>query len=108
MPNFRLSEKRAHPQIDGIDRDFLFGNARRPSSHPGYSAFPSRQGFTQVSGGLTLWYTNYHIAHLGLESLFGSSGASPVTLTPGGGGKNPLIVSPIRECLVSPFRHPLY
>ena len=38
MLNFRPEEKRASQptaRIDGIDRDFLFGNARSPCSHPG-------------------------------------------------------------------------
>ena len=43
MLDFCPGEKRAmpaHPRIDGIDRDFLFGNVRQPSSRLGCSAPP--------------------------------------------------------------------
>jgi len=54
--------------------------------------FPSRLGTTQVSRGLALVGTNYLIIYLGFDTTLVSSGASPVTLTPGGGGINLLIV----------------
>ena len=43
MLDFRPGENRAmpaHPRIDGIDRDFLFGNVLQPSLHRGCSTLP--------------------------------------------------------------------
>jgi hypothetical protein len=85
MHDFRPGAKRAcqlTAQIDGIDRDFLFGNARPPlPSHPGCSSFPSYLGATQVGRGLAPVYINYFIVYLGFETIFGSPGTSPGTLT---------------------------
>jgi hypothetical protein len=84
MLDFRPGAKRAcqlTARIDGIDRAFLFGNARLPCSHLGCSSFPSYFGTTQVSRGLALVDTNYFIIYLGFETIFGSPGTSPGTLT---------------------------
>jgi len=52
MFNFRTGVERAltaYRAIDGIDRDFLFGNARGARARPpGSSPFPSRSVTTQV------------------------------------------------------------
>ena len=45
-----------------------------------------------MSRGLALVGTDYSIIYLGFDTTLVSSGARPVTLTPGGGGINLLIV----------------
>ena len=76
--------------IDGIDRNFLFGNGRPPCSHPGSSPFPSFLGATQVSQGLALVHTNCYIVYLDFETTLGRFGEGFVSLTPGWwGGKTP-------------------
>ena len=69
MLNFRPGPEPAlpaHARLDGIDRDFLFGNAR---SHGGCIPSPSRLGTLQASGALALAHTNF----FQLESLMWSS-----------------------------------
>jgi hypothetical protein len=68
-------------RIDGIDRDFLFGNARFPSSRLGCSPFPSRLGTLQVSRALALIHTNYYVMYLGSGTNFRSPSISTDTLT---------------------------
>ena len=46
-------------RIDGIDRNFLFGNVRLPLFVRGCRYFPSCFGVIQVSEGLALIITNY-------------------------------------------------
>jgi len=91
-------------RIDGIDRDFLFGTRAVPGLAPGCSPFPSRLGATQVSRGLALRYTNYYNVYLGFDTAFVLSGASPVTLTPRGGGRNPPAAGALGKRLLSPSR----
>jgi len=86
-------------RIDGNDRAFLFGNARHPLLAPGCSPFPSRSGTTQVSRGLGLVHNNCAVVCLEFDTTPVSSGASPVTLTPGGGGGNLFIVRPTGKYL---------
>ena len=108
MLNFRPGGKPstpAHPRIDRIDRAFLFGNARHPVLAPGCTPFPSHLGGTQVSWGLALLGYNHFIVYLGFDTTLVSSGAGPVTLTPGGGGMNSLIVRPTGKYL---FRYSIY
>jgi hypothetical protein len=89
MPDFRPGAEQAcqlTARIDGIDRAFLFGNARLPCSHQGCSPFPSRPGSILVSWGLALVCTNYFIVYLGIDTIPVSSGTGSATLTPGWGG----------------------
>ena len=86
-------------RIDGNDRAFLFGNARHPLLAPGCSPFPSRSGTTQVSRGLGLVHNNCIVVCLEFDTTRVSSGVSPVTLTPGGGGGNLFIVCPTGKYL---------
>ena len=53
-----------------------------PARTRGCSLSLSRLGTTKVSNNLFLLHTNYCNIYLGVETLFGSSGACPVTLTP--------------------------
>ena len=73
--------------IDGIDRDFLFGNGVATGLALGCSPFPSCPGATQVSGGLALLYVTCNNMYLGFETALVSPGASPGTPTSGGGGQ---------------------
>jgi hypothetical protein len=97
MLDFRPGAKRAcqlTAQIDGIDRAFLFGNARLPCSRQGCSPFPSRLGTIVVSWSLALIGANYFIVYLGIDTAPESSGAGAATLTPGWGGyKTPYCAS---------------
>jgi len=89
MLDFRPGGKRACQLtrgFDGIDHDFLFGNARHPVLAPGCTPFPSRLGGTQVSWGLALLGYNHFTVYLGFDTTLVSPGISPVTLTPGGVG----------------------
>jgi hypothetical protein len=107
MLDFRPGAKRAcqlTARIDGIDRAFLFGNARLPCSCQGCSLFPSRLGTIVVSWGLALIGTNYFIAYLGIDTAPESSGAGPVTPTPGGVGRKPPTVRRTGEYLSKYFR----
>jgi len=90
MLDFRTAAERAAHLW--IDRAFLFGNARHPSSRLGCTPFLSCLGLPQVSGGLSPLHTNYYIIYLGAETTPGSFGEGPATLTPGGGDPNPLAV----------------
>jgi len=88
-PDCRLGRKRASSSpawIDGIDRAFLFGNARHPVLALGCTPSTTRSGATQVSWDLPQVGTNYSTIYLGSDTKMVSPGASPVTLTPGGGG----------------------
>ena len=69
--------------IDGIDRDFHFGNAQHPCSRPGVQPIPLAFGVTQVRLGIALVTTNYSIVYLEFETLPGSFGRCPVTSSPG-------------------------
>jgi hypothetical protein len=94
MLDFRLGAKRAcqlTARIDGIDRAFLFGNARIPCSHQGCSLFPSRLGTILVSWGLALVFTDYFIVYIGVDTVPVSSGTDPATLTPRWGVENLLL-----------------
>jgi hypothetical protein len=71
-------------RIDGIDRDFLFGNGAATGLALGCSPFPSCPGVTQVSRGLALLYTTSTNMCLGFDTAPVSPGASPGTPTPGG------------------------
>ena len=88
-----------HPQsttrIDGIDRDFLFGNTRPPCSHSGCNPFPSRLGTTQVRQGLALVYTNYYIVYLGFKTPLGLPSMSLGALTSRVGQGGVQIPSPV-------------
>ena len=83
-----------HPQsaawIDGIDRDFLFGNTRPPLLVCGLTPSPSQFGTTRVNWGLALVNINYSMVYLGFVTTLGSFGECLVTLTPRWGG-NPLV-----------------
>jgi hypothetical protein len=59
----------------------FLGMCAHPARTQGCSSFPSYLGATQVSRGLALVYTNYYIVYLGFETIFGSPGTSPGTLT---------------------------
>ena len=78
-----------HPQsaawIDGIDRDFLFGNTRPPLLVCGLTPSPLQLGTTQVNWGLALVYINYYIVYLGFVTTLGLFGERLVTLAPGVG-----------------------
>ena len=67
------------------DHSFLFWNSRhpgaRPGLHPQLPGFPGRLVATKVSGDLSLVHTNYYYICLGFETLSGSSGFGPGTLT---------------------------
>ena len=92
------SEHASSPaRIDGIDRAFLFGNARHPVLALGCTPSTMRSGVTQVSWGLPQVGTNYSTIYLGFDTTLVSSGASPVTLAPGDGGVNPPIARPTGE-----------
>ena len=98
----------AHPRglMGLIAPSFLGTRGTRCSSraHP----FASRLGVTQVNQGLALsyiYYTNICLEH---ETTLGSPGASPATLTPGGGGGNPLIARPTGEYLFEYSTHLFY
>jgi len=89
MLDFRPGGKRACQLtrgFDGIDRDFLFGNARHPVLAPGCTPFPSRLGGTQVGWGLSPVGNNHSIVYLGFDTSLVSPGTSPVTLALGGWG----------------------
>jgi hypothetical protein len=73
-------------QNDGIDHGFLFGNTRQLVDR--CTPFPPRFGTLQVRQGSALARTNHPAIYLEFPTLSGRSGAGPVTLTPGGGGKN--------------------
>src|ERR1700684_4721704 len=64
-------------RIDGIDRDFLFGDARFSQLTPGCSPFPSCLGPLQVIMALTLIHTNYYVMYLGSGTNFWSPSISP-------------------------------
>jgi len=67
-----------------------FLGTRRQNSRPhGGTPLLSRSGTIQVSRFLALRCTNYYNVYLEFETTLGSPGASPVTLTPRGGGINP-------------------
>jgi len=66
-----------------------------PRAHP----FASRLGVVQVSQGLALLNIYYTNMYLGSDTTLVSPGASPVTLTPGGGGGNFSIVRPTGKYL---------
>jgi hypothetical protein len=107
MLDFRPGAKRAcqlTARIDGIDRAFLFGNARLPCSRQGCSPFPSHLGTVLVSWGLALVRTDHFIAYLGIDTAPESSGAGPVTPTPSGVGRKPLTVRRTGEYLSEYFR----
>ena len=76
-----------HPQsaaqIDGIDRDFLFGNAWQGVLVLGLIHFPFLLGTVQVSEGRALICINYSIVYLGFVTTLGSFGEGLVTLTLG-------------------------
>ena len=89
MLNFRPGSEPAlpaHARIDGIDRDFLFGNAR---SHGGCIPSPSRFGTLQASGALALAHSNYPVMCLGSKTNFWSPGISLDAFTPWVGCKSP-------------------
>jgi len=58
------------------------------------SPLPLATGGTQVGQGLALKGILSTNMHLEPDTTLVSSGASPVTLTPGGGGENTLIARP--------------
>ena len=55
-------------RIDGIDRDFLFGNGAATGLALGCRPFPSLPGATQVSRGLALLYIAFNNMYLGFET----------------------------------------
>ena len=61
-----------------------------------------------MSRGLPLVDINYSIIYLGFDTTLVSPDASPVTLTPGGGGINLLIVRPTGKHLVRYLRYLFY
>ena len=71
---------------------------------PGCSPFPSRLGAAQVGWALALWSTNYFNVYLGIDTALVSSGTSPVTLTPRGGGRNPPTAGAFGKRLISRSR----
>jgi hypothetical protein len=85
MLDFRPGAKRACQLIArglmGLIATSFLGTRGHPCSHPGCSSFPSYLGTIVVSWGLALVYTNYSIIYLGFETIFGSPGTSPGTLT---------------------------
>ena len=77
----------------GLIAPSFFGTRGSPARTRGCSPFPSHFWAAQVSGGLALTGTNYSVVYLGFDTIFVSSGTSPVTLPPGWGrwGTDPLL-----------------
>ena len=94
---FALGQSEHCQLIAWIDRNSLFGHTRLSLLAPGLTHFPPRSGTTQVSRALALLLMYHHSSDLGLEIILGSPDATPVPLTPGGGGRDILIVRAMGE-----------
>jgi len=92
----------------GLIATSFLGTRAVPGLAPGCGPFPSRLGAAQVSWALALSCTYYYNIYLGFDTTFVSSGASPVTLTPRGGGRNPPTAGAFSKRLISRFRGLLY
>jgi len=80
MLDFLTGQCQLTARIDGIDRDFLFGNVRLPLFARGCRHSPSCFGVIQVSEGLALIINNYSDIYLGFLTFFRSPGTVPGTL----------------------------
>jgi hypothetical protein len=89
MPNFRPGSKRALPAHSGRPIALPFWECGPPVLPPG-SPFALRLWATRGSNGLALTGVRLTDIYLGSETIPGSSGAVPGTLTPGWQGGKPL------------------